>query len=93
MAACGLRSYFDTIILSEDAGANKPSQQFFDFAFEKSGAVKDTTLMIGDNFNTDILGAKQAGLDTAYFNRFPEYPATEPVTFEVTTLKELMDIL
>ena len=49
--------------------------------------------MIGDNFNTDILGAKQTGLDTAYFNRFPEYPATEPVTFEVTTLKELMDIL
>lgn len=93
LRACGLYDSFDTIILSEDAGANKPSQQFFDFAFEKSGAVKDTTLMIGDNFNTDILGAKQAGLDTAYFNRYPDYPATEPVTFEVTTLKELMDIL
>ena len=93
LRACGLYDSFDTIILSEDAGANKPSQQFFDFAFEKSGAVKETTLMIGDNFNTDILGAKQAGLDTAYFNRFPEYPASEPVTFEVTALKELMDIL
>ena len=93
LRACGLYDSFDTIILSEDAGANKPSQQFFDFAFEKSGAVKDTTLMIGDNFNTDILGAKQAGLDTAYFNRYPDYPATELVTFEVTTLKELMDIL
>lgn len=93
LRACGLYDSFDTIILSEDAGANKPSQQFFDFAFEKSGAVKETTLMIGDNFNTDILGAKQAGLDTAYFNRFPEYPATEPVTFEVTILKDLMDIL
>ena len=93
LRACGLYDSFDTIVLSEDAGANKPSQQFFDFAFEKSGAVKETTLMIGDNFNTDILGAKQAGLDTAYFNRFPEYPATEPVTFEVTALKDLMDIL
>ena len=93
LRACGLYDSFDTIILSEDAGANKPSQQFFDFAFEKSGAVKETTLMIGDNFNTDILGAKQAGLDTAFFNRFPEYPATEPVTFEVTALKDLMDIL
>ena len=88
-----LKASFDTIILSEDAGANKPSKQFFDYALQKSGAVKDTTLMIGDNFNTDILGAKQAGLDTAYFNRYPDYPATEPVTFEVTTLKELMDIL
>lgn len=93
LRACGLYDSFDTIILSEDAGANKPSQQFFDYALQKSGAVKETTLMIGDNFNTDILGAKQAGFDTAYFNRYPDYPATEPVTFEVTALKELMDIL
>lgn len=93
LRACGLYDSFNTIILSEDAGANKPSQQFFDYAFQKSGAVKETTLMIGDNFNTDILGAKQAGLDTAYFNRYPEYPATEPVTFEVTALQDLMDIL
>ena len=93
LRACGLYGHFDTIILSEDAGANKPSQQFFDYAFLKSGAKKETTLMIGDNFNTDILGAKRAGLDTAYFNRFPEYPATEPITFEVTSLKQLMDIL
>ena len=93
LRACRLYDSFDTIILSEDAGANKPSQLFFDYAFRKSGAVKETTLMIGDNFNTDILGAKQAGLDTAYFNRYPDYLATEPVTFEVTTLKELMDIL
>lgn len=93
LRACGLYDHFDTIILSEDAGANKPSQQFFDYALLKSGAKKEKTLMIGDNFNTDILGAKRAGLDTAYFNRFPEYPATEPITFEVTFLKQLMDIL
>lgn len=93
LRACGLFDYFDTIILSEDAGANKPSKQFFDYALQKSGAVKAKTLMIGDNFNTDILGAKQAGFDTAYFNRFPDYPAPEPATFEVTNLSQLMNIL
>lgn len=93
LRACELFDYFDTIILSEDAGANKPSKQFFDYALQKSGAVKAKTLMIGDNFNTDILGAKQAGFDTAYFNRFPDYPAPEPATFEVTNLSQLMDIL
>ena len=93
LRACGLYDSFDTIILSEDAGANKPSAQFFDYALRVSGAIKESTLMIGDNFQTDILGAKQAGFDTAYFNRFPEYPAPEPVTFEVTKLRELTIIL
>lgn len=93
LRACGLYDYFDTVILSEDAGFNKPSPQFFEYAFSKSGAKRDTTLMIGDNFQTDILGAKQAGLDTAFYNRFPEYPAPEPVTYEVSSLRELMEIL
>ena len=93
LRACGLYDSFDTIILSEDAGANKPSSQFFDYALRVSGAIKESTLMIGDNFQTDILGAKQAGFDTAYFNRFPEYPAPEPVTFEVTKLRELTNFL
>ena len=49
--------------------------------------------MIGDNFNTDIRGAKQAGMDTIFFNRFPEYPAPEPVTHEVHALKDIMKLL
>ena len=93
LRACGLTDYFDTIVLSEDAGANKPSQAFFDYALRVTNAQKETTLMIGDNLQTDIMGAKQAGLDAAFFNRFPEYPATEPVDYEVKSLKELMAIL
>lgn len=93
LRACGLDTFFDTIILSEDAGYNKPAPQFFDYAFRQTAALRETTLMIGDNFQTDILGAQQAGLDTAYFNRFPEYPAPQPVTYEVTDLRQLMDVL
>lgn len=93
LRSCGLHDHFDTVILSEDAGVNKPSPLFFDYALKQSGAQKETTVMIGDNFQTDILGAKNAGLDTIFFNRWPEYPATEPVTHEVTSLKEIMNIL
>ena len=93
LRACGLTEYFDTVILSEDAGYNKPAPQLFDYALQKSGADRNSTLMIGDNFQTDILGAKRSGIAVAYFNRFPEYPAAEQVDYEVTSLRMLIGIL
>jgi putative hydrolase of the HAD superfamily len=93
LRACGLQDHFDTIILSEDAGYNKPAPQYFDYAFKISGARPETTLMIGDNYATDILGARQAGLDTAFFNRFPQYPAPGETNYEVTALSELKKLL
>ena len=92
LAACGLRDYFQTIILSEDAGVNKPSPQFFEYALKASGASRETTLMIGDNLQTDILGAKEAGFDTIFFNRWNVEPAGIP-THTVKTLREIMTIL
>jgi len=70
LAACGLRDYFTSVILSEDAGVNKPSKQYFDYALQVSGAQRETTLMIGDNLQTDILGALNAGIDAILFNRW-----------------------
>ena len=92
LAACGLKDYFDTIILSEDAGVNKPSPQYFDYAFKVSGAHKETTLMIGDNLQTDIMGANNVGIDTILFNRWNVEPSPIP-THTVMTLKEIKEIL
>lgn len=95
LTACGLKDYFNTIILSEDAGVNKPSPLYFDYAFKVSGADKETTLMIGDNLQTDIMGALGVGIDAMLFNRWnvetdncPQTP-----TFIVNSLKEVMTIL
>ena len=95
LAACGLKDYFDTVILSEDAGANKPSKQFFDYAFQLSGASPATTLMIGDNLQTDILGALSAGLDAMLFNRWDVEPTDIPQapTYVVSSLNEIRHIL
>ena len=93
--ACGLRYYFDTIILSEDAGVNKPAKAYFDYALKVSGANRKTTLMIGDNLQSDILGALNAGLDAMLFNRWqvpPEDIPQEP-TFIVETLSAIKTIL
>jgi putative hydrolase of the HAD superfamily len=95
LAACGLRNYFDTIILSEDAGVNKPAPAYFDYALRQSGASRESTLMIGDNLQTDILGALNAGIDALLFNRWNvEANEVEPApTFVVSTLRDIMHIL
>ena len=95
LAACGLRDYFDTIILSEDAGANKPSTLYFDYALKVSGASRETTLMIGDNLQSDILGALNARLDAMLFNRWGEdiHEIPQAPTFVVDTLCDIMKIL
>jgi HAD superfamily (subfamily IA) hydrolase, TIGR02254 len=93
--ACGLRPYFDTIILSEDAGVNKPAPQYFDYALRQSGASRESTLMIGDNLQTDILGALNAGLDALLFNRWDvdTNESPQPPTFVVNSLRDIMNIL
>ena len=95
LAACGLTNYFDTIILSEDAGVNKPSPLYFDYAFKVSGADKATTLMIGDNMQTDIQGALNAGIDALLFNRWSvnvDEAAKRP-TFVVDSLLQIKELL
>lgn len=94
LRASRLMDYFDTIVLSEDAGVNKPAPAFFDYALRQSGALRESTLMIGDNFVTDIQGARNVGLDVMFFNRYPqEFQAPEPVNYEIRALKEIELIL
>ena len=92
--ASHMTDYFDTIILSEEAGANKPSAQFFNFALQKSGANRQSTLMIGDNLDTDIIGAQNARLRTMFFNRQQiKIETTLHVDYEIKSLHEIMWLL
>jgi len=48
--------------------------------------------MIGDDLEIDVKGAQQAGIDQVFFN-IDEIQTSEKVTFEIKSLKELMNIL
>lgn len=85
--------YFDKIILSEDAGLNKPHPGFFEYAIKETGAVKEQTVMIGDNYNTDIKGAQAVGIEQIYFNRWGDPECHPEVTLQVEKLEDIMKIL
>ncbi len=89
---CNLGQYFTQIITSEDAGANKPSKQIFEYALNRSNATPQNSLMIGDDLNTDIAGAANMGIDQIYFNYFHQKHEEQP-TYEVTNLLEVLKII
>lgn len=94
LEASRLLSYFTSVILSEDAGANKPDKAFFDYAMRTAHAERERTIMIGDNFYTDIMGAKNSGIDTIFFNRWDaDFIPPEKPTYMVRKLCEIKDML
>jgi putative hydrolase of the HAD superfamily len=89
----GLASYFDRVILSEDAGIQKPHKEIFDFALKNTNSRRRETLMIGDSWEADIAGARQAGIDQLWFNPQNLPPGDFIPTYTVRSLAAIQDIL
>lgn len=87
-----LENYFSHVITSENAGANKPHAQIFEYALNITGAQIEKSLMIGDDLNTDIKGAREIGMDHIYFNP-KKISHKEKTNYEIQSLKELIQIL
>ncbi len=68
MKSSDILYYFDKIITSESVGVKKPNPKIFEHALNLTEANVDQSLMIGDNFEADILGAQQVGMQTIFFN-------------------------
>lgn len=88
----GVEHLFDFKVLSDNAGALKPSREFFDYTFSHTGAVPEESLVIGDDSEADIAGAVEYGLRCVYFNRFHK-ACPYPADYEITDLWQLKDIL
>ncbi len=91
MESSFISKYFKHIITSERVGVKKPNPAIFNFAMELSGAKSNESIMIGDNFEADILGAKNVGMQTVFCD-FNGEVATEKV-ITISKLRQLKDIL
>lgn len=88
----GMDKFFTTIITSEEAGCKKPDLEIFNFAFHKAKASPDESIMIGDDPEVDIAGARDAGMDQIYVNFLSSTHHLKP-TYEINNLIELKNIL
>ena len=88
----GLGKYFQTVITSEEAGVKKPNPEIFNFALNKAGAEPGSSLMIGDDFEVDIVGAQNVGIDQVLFDPERKYQQNGS-TFVIRDLGELKGFL
>ena len=89
----GLAPFFDGVFVSEDSGYQKPEREYFDYIIahipEKD---RGKILIIGDSQSSDILGGKNAGIDTCWYNP-ARLSAKYFSKYEISSLEELKEIL
>ncbi len=93
IANSGLAPYFDEVIISEEVGVQKPMREVFDLLLDRLGITADQALMVGDNLETDVEGARRAGIDQVWFNPERERSGKHRPTFTIKQLEELKRLL
>lgn len=64
----GLGQQLDGIFISSDYGCRKPDSRFYRALLEEKGLDAKNCLMIGNDRDTDIAGAKALGMGTLYMH-------------------------
>lgn len=88
----GIKPFFKTITSADEINIRKPQAEIYQYALNKTNAIKTNSLMIGDDWIADIEGAKNFGIKAVYFNRF-ESKSKDNNVLQIHHLKELMIIL
>lgn len=87
-----LSPYFNHVVISEFVGYQKPAREIFDHALELNQCHAREVIMIGDNPEADIQGAKNAGIKSVFYNPSGQ---DDPVgaDYVITQLLDLKTIL
>jgi putative hydrolase of the HAD superfamily len=68
----GLAGFFVASVQAREVGSPKPGREIFEVAGAKAGVALGRILHVGDDPLTDIQGARDAGMRTAWINRRQE---------------------
>lgn len=89
----GLLPLLDDVLISEELGCEKPSPTFFAIAAARARAAASDCVVVGDLWNTDIVGAAASGMSAVWLNRYQRQPQTEAVATEIKSFEPLESVL
>lgn len=86
-----IQHYFETVTSADQVGVKKPHPAIFETALKNASVDPKNTIMIGDSFEADILGAEKVGMHTLFFNYRKE--VFEKSSLAVHQLSEIRNYL
>ncbi len=96
----GIDTYFRKVFISEDIKMPKPAYEIFEYAVKSANAEKKRSIMIGDDWESDIIGALNFGIDAVFYNPLLTDVQETNITksnqnnyFNISELVQLMNIL
>lgn len=95
VALSAIRDYVTDVIVSEEAGYQKPQPGFFRYAFQRCNHLdKQRAIMVGDSLSADIAGGAAFGITTCWFNPLGKpADARHPADHQISQLPELLPIV
>lgn len=73
----GLPKYISVIVVSGVVGVSKPNPEIFRLAMERAGVGPADAVHVGDLYDADVQGARNAGIDGVLLDRDGSYGATD----------------
>jgi len=89
----GIRKYFTSIVTSECVGVKKPNAKVFEYALQKANVVASESVMIGDSYEADVLGAFNVGIKPIYYDAHKTLENKENRFVTINSLLELKQYL
>ncbi len=65
-----LERFVDELVVSEEVGVSKPDPTLFRVALERLGCKPEDSVMVGDSWERDVLGAQPLGIACVWLNRY-----------------------
>lgn len=88
-----LTPYVRAAVCSGDTGLRKPHRSTFDLALSKLGVAAAEAVMVGDDAEADMHGAKSVGMTTVWkLNGRSGLPPCEAADYTIDTLSELLEL-
>lgn len=84
----GIDHYFKTITSADSVGVRKPDPAIFEYSLGLSKAKKEESILIGDDWIADVIGAQNFGMDVIFFDVLNENKDVE----NLKVIKHLLQI-